>query len=85
MAVTVYTMPNCRACEATKAWLDRRGVPYTVETLARSPDALALAAAHCITAAPVVVAGAEVWGGFRPNMIDRLKPNLTEPSESCEE
>ena len=74
MTVTVYTMPNCYPCEATKRRLEQRGIAYTVESLAKSETGLALAAAHRITAAPLVAAGGKVWGGFRPDLIDEILP-----------
>ena len=33
MSVTVYTLPNCSQCEATKRLLDKKGVSYTVADL----------------------------------------------------
>lgn len=73
MPVTIYTTSNCAACEATKKWLDRRGVPYAVEWLKESVEAMELARAHGWTAAPVVVAGSVSWSGFRPDLIDKIE------------
>lgn len=71
--VTVYTTKNCAACEATKKWLDRRGVPYRVEWLKGSLEAMELAQAHGYTAAPIVVSGGESWSGFRADLIDKIE------------
>lgn len=72
MTVTVYVKPNCPACVATKRQLDKDGVPYTVADIAEVVHA---AQARGITAAPVVQAGADMWGGYRP---DRLKALVAE-------
>lgn len=71
--VTVYTTKNCAACEATKKWLDRRGVPYRVEWLKGSLEAMELAQAHGYTAAPIVVSGSVSWAGFRADLIDKIE------------
>ncbi|CAG2170481.1 unnamed protein product [Oppiella nova] len=55
--VTVYTTENCAACDSTKKWLERRGIPYRLEWLKGSMAAMELAQAHGYKAAPVVVAG----------------------------
>lgn len=71
--VTVYTNENCAACEATKKWLERRGIPYRLEWLKGNLEAMELAAANGFTAAPIVVAGSVSWSGFRSDLIDKIK------------
>jgi len=67
----VYTKPNCPACTATKRHLALRGICYTEEPL--EGDVLQQAISAGITAAPVVlVEGRALWGGYRPDEIDRL-------------
>lgn len=73
MTVTVYDKPNCTACEATKRWLDRRGIPYETKRLSPASPVMELAAANGWTSAPIVVAGASSWSGFRPDLIDKIK------------
>lgn len=74
IAVTVYTAPACRACDATKRHLDRRGIAYTEQPF--DDDALAAAVSLGFTTAPVVcvsVDGIEdSWSGYRPDRIDAL-------------
>lgn len=71
--VTVYTTKNCTACDSTKKWLERRGVPYRVQWLKESLEAMELAQANGYTAAPIVVSGAVSWSGFRPDLIDKIE------------
>lgn len=67
----VYTKPNCQACVMTKRHLARRGIPF--EEAPIDADILRQAAQAGITAAPIVlVEGKAVWGGYRPDAIDRL-------------
>lgn len=67
----VYTKPGCPACTATIKHLEKREIPYT--TLPIDAEVLRQAAAAGITAAPIVlVEGKAVWGGYRPDAIDRL-------------
>lgn len=71
MSVIVYTQPACVQCTSTKRHLEKRGIAY--EELPMDDDVLAQAKAAGITAAPVVlVEGRAVWGGYRPDAIDRL-------------
>jgi len=49
--------------------LEKRGVAYTTGPIADIHD---LATEQGIMAAPVVVAGEQMWGGYRPDRIDAL-------------
>jgi glutaredoxin-like protein NrdH len=70
MTVTVYTMPACGGCIATKKHLERAGIPYITGSI---DDVRDLAVQLGITAAPVVeVDGELAWGGYRPDRIDAL-------------
>lgn len=68
--VIVWTRPACTACEATKSALDARGVAYEVRTLTQEDAERFRAEGH--QQAPVVVAQAETWAGFRPDKIIEL-------------
>jgi len=67
--VVVYTKPNCGGCIGTKRHLDRLGIPWSEAPI---EDIHALAVEQGISAAPVVVAGEQMWGGYRPDRIDAL-------------
>ena len=67
----VYTKPNCPACSMTIRHLEKRGIAY--EALPINDEVLKQATEAGITAAPIVlVEGKALWGGYRPDAIDRL-------------
>ena len=72
MAITIYSKPNCVQCTATYRALDKAGLSY--ETVDISLDAQALEQVKSLgyAQAPVVVAGADHWSGFRPDKIKTL-------------
>lgn len=76
MAVTVYTVPNCTGCTATKRWLDKRGVAFEVVDLAADSVSRERLAGLGFTSAPVVEvddpAGQERWSGFRPDLLKAM-------------
>jgi len=65
----VYTKPNCPACSMTIRHLKKRGIEYAIGPIDYIRDH---AAEQGIMAAPVVVAGEQMWGGYRPDRIDAL-------------
>lgn len=73
MSVTVYTVPNCTGCTATKRWLDKRGVGYETVDLSADTVSRERLAGLGFTSAPVVevddLAGQECWSGFRPDLL----------------
>ena len=72
MTVTVYSKPACVQCPATTRALDARGIAYTLVDLTQDAVAMARVLAMGYRQAPVVIAGEQHWGGFRPDMIGRL-------------
>lgn len=68
----VYTKPGCAACDATQRKFNELGIIYEPRPLADYPEGLELARDNGITAAPVVDTGTQVWGGYRPHMIEAL-------------
>lgn len=72
MSVTVYSKPACVQCTATTRALDQKGVDYTIIDLTQDDEAMARVTALGYRQAPVVIAGADHWAGFRPDMIARL-------------
>jgi glutaredoxin-like protein NrdH len=72
MAVTVYTNPNCTQCEMTKRYLDKEGIPYTVEDLQAESnyDKLVEFVNQGFKSAPIVVTGNDTWSGYK---IEKLK------------
>lgn len=72
MTITVYTKPACVQCNATYRALNQYGIPYSVIDITEDDAARNYVMALGYISAPVVVAGAEHWSGFRPDRIKAL-------------
>lgn len=70
--VTVYTKPACVQCNATYRALDRQGIAYRTVDITADIEARDYVMALGYTQAPVVIAGAAHWSGFRPDRIKSL-------------
>ena len=69
---TVYTKPNCVQCDATKRYLDKAGIEYSVVDVMQEPEALDLILGLGFQAAPVVVSDSGNWSGFQPDKLNLL-------------
>ncbi|MCC5969264.1 MAG: glutaredoxin-like protein NrdH [Pararhodobacter sp.] len=72
MTITVYSKPACVQCTATTRALTARGLDFEVIDLTLDDAALSQVTEMGYRQAPVVVAGASHWAGFRPDLISRL-------------
>ncbi|WP_439033280.1 glutaredoxin-like protein NrdH [Gordonia terrae] len=72
MNVTVYTKPACVQCNATYKALDKQGLTYEIVDISEDAAARDFVMELGYLQAPVVVAGAEHWSGFRPDRIKAL-------------
>lgn len=76
MAVTVYTIPNCTGCTATKRWLDKCGVGYDVVDLTEDAACRERLTGLGFTSAPVVEVefpyDVHRWSGFRPDLLKAM-------------
>jgi glutaredoxin-like protein NrdH len=72
MTVTVYTKPGCVQCNATFKALAKADVDYSVIDVSQDAQARDYVMALGYFSAPVVVAGADHWSGYRPDRISRL-------------
>lgn len=72
MAVTVYSKPACVQCNATCRALDKAGIDYAIIDITEDAEARDYVMGLGYLQAPVVVAGEEHWGGFRPDRIKEL-------------
>ncbi len=70
--ITVYTKPACVQCNATYKALDKARLTYRVVDITEDSDARDYVMALGYLQAPVVVAGALHWSGFRPDRIKTL-------------
>lgn len=83
--VTVWTLPSCIQCTATKRALDKYNVPYTERSATELTDehktALEALYGDTIYAAPIIeTPNSEVWTGHRPDKLAQFKPK---PSPSA--
>jgi glutaredoxin-like protein NrdH len=72
VTVTVFSKNKCVQCDATKAYLKDKGIPFEIVDLATNPEAYDTLIEAGFQAAPVVFAGDESWAGFRPDRLDAL-------------
>lgn len=75
MTPTIYTVPNCPACDATKRTLDRAGIDYDLVDLSQYPDLAQEFRDLGHAQGPVVVTGPDpqdIWHGFRPDRLTAL-------------
>jgi glutaredoxin-like protein NrdH len=70
VSIVVYTKPACIPCKLTKKHLDRLDVEYAEAPI---DEILDVAQSKGISSAPVVVADGRIWGGYRPDRLDKLK------------
>lgn len=70
--ITVFSKEFCVQCTATYRALDKVGLDYTVVRIDEDEEALTAIMAMGYMQAPVVMAGAEHWSGFRPDLIKAL-------------
>jgi glutaredoxin-like protein NrdH len=69
VTITVYSKPACPQCHATRRALDKAQIDYQVVDLSEDIQALNKVVALGHRQAPVVVAGADHWSGYRPDRI----------------
>ena len=70
--VTLYTLPACVQCDATKRFMKRHLIDFEEVRLQEDPGAMEIVKGMGYTAAPIVVAGERHWSGFRPDLIESL-------------
>jgi len=70
MKITVYSNPSCVQCDATKRWLTKHNINCDTAFIEGNVEAQKLIDEHKFVQAPVVVAGNQVWSGFR---LEKLK------------
>lgn len=73
MTVTLYTLPDCVQCTATKRELTKRRIPFDLVDLTTDGTAYAFVRSLGYRQAPVVVADDQHWAGFQPSKIQALE------------
>lgn len=80
MRIIIYTRNNCVQCHATRRAMESRGVTFDTINVDHDPEAAETLRAQGFRQLPVVIAGETRWSGFRPDMINRLRPDLSHAS-----
>lgn len=75
MCITIYTRDNCIQCHATKRAMESRGYDFEMVNLDQHPEMADTLREQGFRQLPVVIAGETRWSGFRPDMINRLRPD----------
>lgn len=66
---TIWSLPACQQCDATKRFLDKRQVPYLAMDLAEHPAQADKFRSEGLQQAPIVETPYETWSGFRPDAL----------------
>ena len=74
MSIIIYTCNNCVQCHATKRAMESRGFDFEMVNVDLQPELADTLREQGFRQLPVVVAGETRWSGFRPDMINRLRP-----------
>lgn len=76
MKVTIYTKKPCPQCDMTKRLMTREGIAFEEVDLPSHPELLEKFKEEGLLQAPIVVLGNDGrrWSGFRPDLIEELKP-----------
>ena len=74
MRITIYTKNDCVQCHATKRAMETRGFKFDMINIDHHPEAVDMLREQGFRQLPVVIAGETRWSGFRPDMINRLRP-----------
>ena len=69
--VTVYSKPNCMACNFTKKYLNDKGVKFDEIDVFKDAEALAMLRDEGYSQMPVVVINGEFHTGFQPNLLSK--------------
>ena len=80
MRITIYTKNDCVQCHATKRAMETRGFKFDMINIDHHPEAVDMLREQGFRQLPVVIAGETRWSGFRPDMINRLRPTVTAAS-----
>lgn len=76
MTVTVFSKDNCVACNQTKKFLDRNGLPYNTIDITQDQAAYDKVINMGFMAAPVVMVNNQgeetAWSGYQPEKLKEL-------------
>ena len=70
--VTIYSKPNCMACNFTKKYLNDKGVKFKEINVFKDEEALAMLRDKGYAQLPVVDIDGEFHTGFQPNILAKV-------------
>ena len=71
--ITVYSKPNCMACNFTKKYLNDKGVKFKEINVFKDAEALAMLRDKGFSQMPVVDVNGEFHTGFQPNVLAKVE------------
>ena len=80
--VTLYTMPKCSGCDAGRALLKSRGIPFTEKTVTTAADQEKLKEAGSDGQLPLLLVGRSRLVGFQAAEWDGALTNAAYPAKS---
>ena len=70
--ITVYSKPNCMACNFSKKYLEDKGVEFKEINVFEDAEALAMLRDEGFSQMPVVDVNGEFHTGFRPDVLSKV-------------
>ena len=70
--ITIYSKPNCMACNFSKKYLEDKGVEFKEIDVFEDAEALAMLREKGFSQMPVVVINGEFHTGFRPDVLSKV-------------
>ena len=67
--ITIYSKPNCMACNFSKKYLEDKGVPFEEINVFEDKEALSMLRDKGFSQMPVVSMDGEFHTGFQPNLL----------------
>ena len=71
--ITIYSKPNCMACNFSKKYLEDKGVEFKEINVFEDKEALAMLRDKGFSEMPVVDVNGEFHTGFRPEVLARVE------------
>ena len=70
--ITIYSKPNCMACNFSKKYLEDKGVEFKEINVFEDKEALAMLRDKGIAEMPAVDINGEFHTGFRPDVLSKV-------------
>lgn len=70
--ITIYSKPNCMACNFSKKYLEDKGVEFKEINVFKDDKALAMLRDKGFSQMPVVSIDGEFHTGFQPNILAKV-------------